>query len=310
MVATARMNTELLIRLLEWAREDAKADVPLHVVAENVEKLKGKTLTMKDYAALIPGPSGGKMRHGGAVMHPWIDHVKTYAKQHNISYREALKAAKASYRQKRGRGWWRKLKRFWKNKIVPVVNQVLSAVSSTLLGVDIVKFIATCKRACKEKGEQMYAKDSASREVYVEAMVGAATAACNILIGDLTGGIGEAGAKWVAKNLAQVVRPIANLQYDAIVWAAKKTGGRCGGGDGGFDATSDLSDDDLHYGVQPQINDDCYDELQYAYFKQLSAGDQRAYIKQYGHPPLTPNWREDDMYSYNDSDTTYDVWNG
>ena len=45
------MNTSLFLRVLEFAREDAKADVDLHVVAENANvltQLKGR-LTMRDY---------------------------------------------------------------------------------------------------------------------------------------------------------------------------------------------------------------------------------------------------------------------
>lgn len=33
-------------------------------------------------------------------MNSWIAHVKDYAKKHNISYREALKQAKATYKKK------------------------------------------------------------------------------------------------------------------------------------------------------------------------------------------------------------------
>ena len=35
-------------------------------------------------------------------MNPWISHVKHYAKQHNVSYKEALKKAKSSYRPVKG----------------------------------------------------------------------------------------------------------------------------------------------------------------------------------------------------------------
>lgn len=31
-------------------------------------------------------------------MSAWIEHVKTYAKEHNIKYRDALKEASASYK--------------------------------------------------------------------------------------------------------------------------------------------------------------------------------------------------------------------
>jgi len=37
---------------------------------------------------------------GGTVRaNPWISHVKQYAADHNVSYREAMKSAKASYKK-------------------------------------------------------------------------------------------------------------------------------------------------------------------------------------------------------------------
>lgn len=51
------LDIPLLIRLLEWSREDAKDDVDLHVVAENIIKImKNNTefLTMDDYSAIVP----------------------------------------------------------------------------------------------------------------------------------------------------------------------------------------------------------------------------------------------------------------
>ena len=50
------VNVPLFIRLLEWAREDAKTDMQLHVVAENAVRLSrdGSHLRMSDYAQLIP----------------------------------------------------------------------------------------------------------------------------------------------------------------------------------------------------------------------------------------------------------------
>ena len=35
---------------------------------------------------------------GGAKKSSWVDHVKSYAKKHNISYKDALKKAGASYK--------------------------------------------------------------------------------------------------------------------------------------------------------------------------------------------------------------------
>ena len=49
------MDVPLLIRILEYAREDAKTDMDLHFVAENLIELckKGVTLTMDDYDTII-----------------------------------------------------------------------------------------------------------------------------------------------------------------------------------------------------------------------------------------------------------------
>lgn len=46
----------LLIRLMEFAREDAKSDVDLHFIAEKMikESEDGEVLTMKHYSKLIP----------------------------------------------------------------------------------------------------------------------------------------------------------------------------------------------------------------------------------------------------------------
>jgi len=49
----------LFIRLLEYAREDAKTDMDLHNVAEKAIAASetGKTLTMADYDGLVAGSS-------------------------------------------------------------------------------------------------------------------------------------------------------------------------------------------------------------------------------------------------------------
>jgi len=53
---TITMDVPLFIRLLEWAREDAKTDVELHVTAEKAVESSlrsGKVLCMADYAKLV-----------------------------------------------------------------------------------------------------------------------------------------------------------------------------------------------------------------------------------------------------------------
>jgi hypothetical protein len=52
------VDVPLFIRLLEYAREDAKTDMDLHNVAENAIALSetGKTLTMANYDAIVKNP--------------------------------------------------------------------------------------------------------------------------------------------------------------------------------------------------------------------------------------------------------------
>jgi hypothetical protein len=52
------VDVPLFIRLLEYAREDAKTDMDLHNVAENAIKLSetGKTLTMAQYNDIVRNP--------------------------------------------------------------------------------------------------------------------------------------------------------------------------------------------------------------------------------------------------------------
>ena len=49
------MDIPLLIRMLEYAKEDAQTDMDLHKVAENLIALakEGKTLTMDDYSKAV-----------------------------------------------------------------------------------------------------------------------------------------------------------------------------------------------------------------------------------------------------------------
>jgi hypothetical protein len=52
------IDIPLFIRLLEYAREDAKTDMDLHNVAENAIALSetGKTLTMAQYDEIVKNP--------------------------------------------------------------------------------------------------------------------------------------------------------------------------------------------------------------------------------------------------------------
>jgi len=57
------VDVPLFIRLLEYAREDAKTDMDLHDVAENIITLSagGKVLTMDDYSHIV-GPSKSEIK--------------------------------------------------------------------------------------------------------------------------------------------------------------------------------------------------------------------------------------------------------
>ena len=50
-----KMDVPLLIRIMEFAREDAKTDMDLHDVAEKLTALckRGNTLTMRDYDKIV-----------------------------------------------------------------------------------------------------------------------------------------------------------------------------------------------------------------------------------------------------------------
>lgn len=52
---TITLDVPLFIKLMEWAREDAKADVPLHVVAERLVEVcqHGEAATMANYDGLV-----------------------------------------------------------------------------------------------------------------------------------------------------------------------------------------------------------------------------------------------------------------
>ena len=50
-----KVDVPLFIRLLEYAREDAKTDMDLHKVTENITSLSanGSTLTMNNYNQIV-----------------------------------------------------------------------------------------------------------------------------------------------------------------------------------------------------------------------------------------------------------------
>jgi hypothetical protein len=52
---TTTLDIPLLIRIMEYSKEDAQTDMDLHKVAENIIALskEGKTLTMSDYNRIV-----------------------------------------------------------------------------------------------------------------------------------------------------------------------------------------------------------------------------------------------------------------
>jgi hypothetical protein len=54
------VDVPLFIRLLEYAREDAKTDMDLHKITENALSLseEGRTLTMDEYDAIVKDSDG------------------------------------------------------------------------------------------------------------------------------------------------------------------------------------------------------------------------------------------------------------
>jgi hypothetical protein len=50
---TVTLDIPVLIRFLEWAKEEAKDDVAIHQVAAKLIKMQGKTISMQDYKNVI-----------------------------------------------------------------------------------------------------------------------------------------------------------------------------------------------------------------------------------------------------------------
>ena len=64
-IDTVKLDVPLFIRLLEYAREDAKTDMDLHDVTERVIKLSqsGKTLSMDSYNKIVPSKKLNESRY-------------------------------------------------------------------------------------------------------------------------------------------------------------------------------------------------------------------------------------------------------
>jgi hypothetical protein len=53
---TIKLDVPLFIRLLEYAREDAKSDMDLHELTDNIIEMssEGRVLSMDDYEFVLP----------------------------------------------------------------------------------------------------------------------------------------------------------------------------------------------------------------------------------------------------------------
>lgn len=125
-----KINVPLFIRLLEYAREDAKTDMDLHKVTENVISLSksSRSLTMNDYDVIIKGSvkkEGGEAGKSNVIGHrvktelddiawdigmqnkwivngDWLNE-KSKQKAYNIAKLELYHFAKGG---KAGKGWF------------------------------------------------------------------------------------------------------------------------------------------------------------------------------------------------------------
>tara|TARA_R110000823_G_scaffold298714_3_gene419161 strand:- start:66 stop:290 length:225 start_codon:yes stop_codon:yes gene_type:complete len=59
-----KLDIPLFIRLLEYAKEDAKSDMDLHELAENAIEMsrEGRILSMGDYSYLLPDQESIELR--------------------------------------------------------------------------------------------------------------------------------------------------------------------------------------------------------------------------------------------------------
>jgi hypothetical protein len=89
-----KLNIPLFLRLLEYAKEDAKTDMDLHRVTENVVKLSqsGKTLLMADYNKIIG--STEELNEGRYSQFKKQTEVIKPSNQINIALKEVFKRLK------------------------------------------------------------------------------------------------------------------------------------------------------------------------------------------------------------------------
>lgn len=196
---------------------------------------------------------------------------------------------------KMGRGVKRWFKRLWKNKILPAAKAAVRFVTQQITGVDLYEFVKECKRAVKERSHSI-TNATNTREVFINTCIiavnGAITAASmGGLLKNLPGG------DIITNLIKKIVPPAAGAIWGAIMNDIRKKRG------GDVTASDYTTDSDLNNIAAPQMTDDVFNELEYQAYQQLSPWDQRQYIQENGHPPLIPDWRSNDLYQAETTDT-------
>lgn len=98
---SVKLDVPLLIRLLEFAREDASNDLDLHDLAEKLVQrgTRGKTLTMKDYEFVVDECMSGGVIAGGGVGEGSVSKEKQKTPYRNINSPEYKAAAEKQHQQ-------------------------------------------------------------------------------------------------------------------------------------------------------------------------------------------------------------------
>jgi hypothetical protein len=97
------LDIPLMIRLFEYAREDAKTDMDLHDVAERLIHLssEGRTLTMDDYADICPTSDVDESAPPGKKAERMVKHIKaSYAKDGKLTDKEKSIAFATAWKAK------------------------------------------------------------------------------------------------------------------------------------------------------------------------------------------------------------------
>lgn len=103
------VDVPLMIRLLEYAREDAKTDMDLHKITENMLGLGKSVLSMNNYDDIVKQVEGGKIKNiSSNKMSTWKDYVKKSMQGKKFSSRaevnDFMKKISAEWKSKKGTG--------------------------------------------------------------------------------------------------------------------------------------------------------------------------------------------------------------